>query len=225
MDIMGVTEAVVNHLKNSIITNKLAPGEKLNESDLASQLNISRAPIREAFRILESEHLIVWMPRRGVFVSEVSVEKLRELYSARKMIECHAIDILQAKGIRYLPSLKASLDRAADLAKPAEGDDQDEIVVYLKGLTEFHEKLVSATDNTWIIRFYNSIVISLARYQYYCMLVPDLTSNSYEMHEQIFSLLSRGAHAKAKQTLLAHIDYTVDFIEEYMKKPKKAMNL
>lgn len=223
MQVVGVTEAVVNYLTNSIITNRLAPGEKLNENDLASQLNISRAPIREAFRILQSDHLIVWMPRRGVFVSDVSVEKLKELYSARKMIECHAIDVLKAKGITKLPAMERSLAMAEEVSKPA-GDDQDEIVAYLRALTEFHEHLVTATGNGWVSSFYDSIVTSLARYQYYCLLVPGLPGNSHDMHVQIFDFLSEGAYEQAKQTLLAHIDYTVEFIEQHIQEPNKAVS-
>lgn len=80
MEVKSLTENVVEYLRNQIILGDLAPGRKLKENDLASRLDISRGPLREAFRMLENEHLVVSVPRRGTYVSEVSVGDLEELY-------------------------------------------------------------------------------------------------------------------------------------------------
>ena len=216
MEILSVTETVVQYLRERIVTNGLKSGQKLNEIELASELNISRAPLREAFCVLENEHLLVRLPRKGTYVTEVSVERLRELYSARKMIESHAIDVLKSEKIRDLPSVYASVTQASELSLPKR-DHQKEILNYLKGLTDFHVKLVDSTRNPWIVNFYDSIVTSLSRFQYFCIWIPGLTYKSQSSHEQIYELLTAGSYEKAKKVLMSHIDYTVEFIENHIK--------
>ena len=230
MEVLSVMESVVQYLREQIITNGLKSGQKLNEIELASELNISRAPLREAFCVLENEHLVVRLPRKGAYVTEVSVQRLREVYSARKMIESHVIDVLKSDKIRDLPSVYASVTQASELSLPRR-DHQEEILSYLKGLTDFHVKLVASTRNPWIIDFYDSIVTSLSRFQYFCIWIPGLTHESQSSHEQIYDLLTAGSYEKAKKLLVSHIDYTVEFIENYIKEnangnlPMKALGV
>jgi DNA-binding GntR family transcriptional regulator len=215
MEFLGLTESVIKYLRNNIITCTFEPGQKLNELGLASDLNISRAPLREAFCALENERLITRIPRKGTYVNEISIESLRELYSAREMIECYAIDLLKSRNVRDLPDLYASLTQASHLPLP-QRHDQNEIVNWLRGLTDFHVKLVASTRNHWLITFYDSIVANLARYQYFCIWVPGLTQRSQEMHEQIFNLLATGAYDRAKKILVSHIESTIEFIANYI---------
>lgn len=217
MEILGVTDTVAQYLRERIITNAFKSGQKLNEIELASQLNISRAPLREAFRVLENEHLLVRLPRKGTFVTEASVRSLRDLYSARKMIECYVIDVLKSGKIQHLPSVYASVTQASELSLPKR-DNRQEILNYLKGITDFHVKLVASTRNPWIVDFYDSIATNLARFQYFCIWIPGLTRDSQSSHEEIYRLLSAGSYDEAKELLVSHIDYTVGFIENYVEK-------
>ncbi len=61
-------EDIAELLANSILSNKFQPGQRLNESELARQLKVSRAPIREALQQLQEQGLIIQNPRRGMFV-------------------------------------------------------------------------------------------------------------------------------------------------------------
>lgn len=65
MEVFGVKESVVQYLRSNIITGELAAGQILNELELSSLLGISRPPLREAFRIVKNEHVIVSIPRKG----------------------------------------------------------------------------------------------------------------------------------------------------------------
>ena len=87
MEILSVTQSAFQYIKARILTGEFPPGEKLNESQLVELLGISRPPLREAFRLLENEHLVVNLPRRGTYVSDVSIDEFRELYQVREMIE------------------------------------------------------------------------------------------------------------------------------------------
>ena len=217
MEFIGLTGSVVKHLRNKIITCAFTPGQKLNEIELSSSLKISRAPLRESFCALESEYLINRIPRKGTYVTEISVNNLKEVYSVRSMIECHAIDILKTRNERELPEAYSSLINAWNLSAPL-NNDENEVADYLRGLTDFHAKLVASTHNPWLMAFYDSLVSTLARYQYFCLKVPGLPLRSQAMHKQILDSINKGAFDEAKEALASHIESTVEFISVYVSK-------
>ena len=92
---MGLTRSLVDDLRTLIIMGDFAPGSKINEIRLASDLGISRSPLREALRTLGNERLIMNIHRRGSFVTETSQKDLAEMFQIREMIECYAITLLK----------------------------------------------------------------------------------------------------------------------------------
>ena len=82
-----VRSKVFQHLRRQILVGKLYKGQRLIESDIANDLKVSRTPVREAFRKLETEGLVQYSPGRGVTVSQLSNENMLELYSIRGVLE------------------------------------------------------------------------------------------------------------------------------------------
>jgi DNA-binding GntR family transcriptional regulator len=87
-----VQGAVVDLVRDAIISGVLEPGERLTESIIAQQMNVSRAPLREALRQLEEEGLVVRQPNRGCSVVDLSEQDIREIFSLRCTLECMAIE-------------------------------------------------------------------------------------------------------------------------------------
>ncbi|XWX03924.1 GntR family transcriptional regulator [Aggregatilineales bacterium SYSU G02658] len=83
-------ERVVETLRDAILTGELKPGEALVETDLAAQLGISRAPLREALQQLSAEGLIETIAYHGSRVKELTRKDVEELYSLRTMYETFA---------------------------------------------------------------------------------------------------------------------------------------
>jgi len=212
MEIKSITESVVEYLRLQIITGELAAGQRINETELASYLNISRPPLREAFRILENEYLVVNIPRKATYISDISIEDLKEVYQAREMLECYAIDLLKAKNIRKLPNATASVKTASDLPIPSQ-DNREEVFTYLKAFVDFHIKLIESTGNHWVIHFYNSISSHLARYQFIYLYIPGSGRRSIEEHNQILDFIKTGNYEKAKKFMREHINYTFEFLK------------
>ena len=86
MKTLTVTQNITQYLWTRIISGEYKPGQKLIENNLASLLEVSTAPVREAFLILEKEQLVAKIPRKGCFVTEVSMEDCRQIFQARLMI-------------------------------------------------------------------------------------------------------------------------------------------
>jgi DNA-binding GntR family transcriptional regulator len=214
--IQGVTKSIVHHLRMNIIEGKLAPGQRLNEVELSSQLGISRPPLREAFRILENENLIINIPRKGCFVSELSKGDCRQIYKTRELIECGAVDCLKERNVRDLPEVAKALDLTEKQQAISSDDNKIGEVGSRNPFPYFHIKLVESTRNNWLIRFYNMIAPTLARYQFMCY-VPEILGRIQEEHKVMFDLITKGEYDSAKQLLKKHIDWYVEFIGQMMK--------
>ena len=216
MRTLTVTESIIEYLRCNIIAGKFAPGQKLNEITLTSELDVSSAPLREAFRILQNEHLIISLPRKGTYVTELSLEDLQGASQARRIVECSAIDLLKAKNIKELPRVVSSLEKASELPLPSY-DDEKAMVRYLRAFVDYHSKLVESSGNHWLVRFYKSIFSTLIRYQFICLYVPGQRKASKGEHQQILNLINEGHYEQAKQHLISHINSLVTILESRME--------
>jgi DNA-binding GntR family transcriptional regulator len=86
-------EAVLAELRRLLVTGDLAPGTPVRQEALAERLGVSRVPLREALKVLEGEGQVVYLPRRGYVVAELSVDDLVEVYRMRELLEAEAIRV------------------------------------------------------------------------------------------------------------------------------------
>lgn len=86
-------EAVLARLRQAIVTGELTPGEQVRQEALAQRFGVSRVPLREALKILQGEGSVVYLPRRGYFVAELSLADLLEVYRIRELLEAEAIRV------------------------------------------------------------------------------------------------------------------------------------
>jgi DNA-binding GntR family transcriptional regulator len=109
-------EAVTEALRIAIHQGDLKPGQRLSQADLAEQLGVSRIPLRDALRRLEAEALVRMDGRRGTWVSDLSIEAVREIYEIRIMLEerCtrHAVKNMSDDDMARLLVLFDEMDRA-----------------------------------------------------------------------------------------------------------------
>ena len=89
-----LVDTVVEQLRESILSGRFAPGERLVEAELARELAISRGPIREALALLEKDGIVVNVPRRGKFLPAFDARTIDEIYSLRQVLEPYAVQLL-----------------------------------------------------------------------------------------------------------------------------------
>ena len=85
------SEQIIVYIKNAILTGKLHPGDKVNEVVVASELSISRAPVREALQMLAKEGLITSIPQRGKFITALTAKQIRDSYFTGGVLEGAAV--------------------------------------------------------------------------------------------------------------------------------------
>lgn len=213
MEGVNLTSTVVETLREKIIIGELKAGHKLNEIDISMDLGVSRPPLREAFRILEKDNMAVSVPRKGTYVSELSLKDFTEVSQTREMIECYSMDLLKASNVRDLPKAEQALREAAALQSRSDGMDEAALIWKIKVMHEFHISLVEATGNSMLSRIYDSIGYTLARYQYIYFHIEDAARHSLEDHNKVLALVRDGNFDQAKEELRKHIHYTVDLVK------------
>lgn len=105
---VSIREQTLDALRDAILSGELKPGEALTEMDLSRQLGVSRAPIREALRILNSEGLVETIPYHGTTVRRLTRADIEEVYSMRILLETYALErALQRDDAAALARLRA----------------------------------------------------------------------------------------------------------------------
>ncbi len=219
----NLTTSILEHLRGEIITYQLKGGQKLNEIQLSSELKVSRPPLREAFQILEQEHLLVSVPRKGRFVVEVSEENYQKIYEARKMIECYVIDLLKAKNVRRLPQVEMAIAKV--LIKPIPSDDPYEKLRYIEAIDDFHINLVNSVENGFLSHFYGTIRFNIYRYHYWLRMLcsplsvlPQTAKTLIQEHQRVLDFIQEGEYEKANDCLCSHMDSAWRLMKENFQK-------
>jgi len=86
----SLPEQVASRLSHAILTGEYLPGARLPEPEIAARFGVSRGPVREAFHLLAREGLVQFRPRRGVVVTELTLEQTHEIYEVRAILVAHA---------------------------------------------------------------------------------------------------------------------------------------
>ena len=208
MEILSVTESALRSLRKRIITGELKPGQKLNECSLSEELGISRPPLRETFRILGKDCLVVTIPRKGTHVAELSMRDFEDICQVREMVECFTIDLIKASGIRNLPKVTAAINRGLTLSLPLNSADPGELLNGIKHLLDFHNSLVESSGNSRMVYIYHSMSYNLARYQFIYFQIEGAAQHSLDDHKKILQLIRNSNYDQAREELRKHIKYT-----------------
>lgn len=143
-------DGVYHVLRDAILNGDFQPGSPLREAHIASDMGISRAPLREAFTRLEEEGLLVKVPFRGAFVTEVSAETVAEIASVRFLVEPYAAE-LSAETLRG-PE-KARLNQAIKALNTAAR--KKNIPGSIDAHLQFHRLFYEFSDHTILLNLWN----------------------------------------------------------------------
>jgi DNA-binding GntR family transcriptional regulator len=225
MEVPGLTKSLITHLRGKIIRGELAPGERINEAQLAYDLGISRSPLREALRVLERERLIASVPRKGSLVTDVSPEDLDEIYQMREMIECYALDVLERQKITDLPQVASCVANPRILTVPTELDSAEDKMAYIEALAEFHLKLVESSGNRRLFEFCQTIHSNINRYVFLNGFLQGAIAHRVEDHDRALELIKKGQYKKARQIIRSHIRFSCEQLKAKMENQRASGHL
>ncbi|MGI3781579.1 MAG: GntR family transcriptional regulator [Janthinobacterium lividum] len=190
LDPAGRSERVADHVRHSILEGTYALGTRLSEPRICRELQVSRNTLREAFRVLAEERLVVHQLNRGVFVRVPTTQDVSELYDARRLVECAAV-AAHPGGPVGLERVVETLERA-DVTAAAE----DWVGVGTADI-DFHREL-TALASTRIVALMQSIWDEM-RLAFHVVARPDAFHGSYlhRNHEILDALVERGGPVAA----------------------------
>jgi DNA-binding GntR family transcriptional regulator len=137
-----LVDTVVEKLRESILSGRFAPGERLVEAELARELAISRGPIREALALLEKDGIVVNVPRRGKFLPAFDARTIDELYSLRRVLEPYAAQLLIAS---LTDDKRDAL--LESLARITEAADAGDVPALAERDIDFHNRIYELADH------------------------------------------------------------------------------
>lgn len=147
-------QLIADHLREQIVQGSIGPGQQINEYFLASQLNMSRSPVREAVQRLCQEGILVYRRNHGVFVSHIERHDLREIYKVRESVESAAAGrLLDGRPRQIKDTCDVLQEIVSEMAVQATSHQPTMARLEL----QFHSALVAGAGNSRFIRIYRTL--------------------------------------------------------------------
>jgi len=196
----SLSSIIYRQLEEMILAGKIKSGERINESQLATALQVSRAPIREACRQLEKHGMVEVFANRGTFVRSIEAEEVEELYDIRAALEALAGE---RAAERMAP--KARKELQASFAAMEEFANRGSVVDYYEANAEFHLEIIQASGSKSLSSIYESICKQVSLYRKTSLSLPGRLNISLLQHQEILAALLSGDGNKAGTLLRHHV--------------------
>ncbi len=219
----SITEKVANWLRISIIKGDLVSGTKLTEQKVSKMLNVSTTPVREAFRTLEAENLLIHNPYSGVCVAEITPKYLVDICEMRKMLDIGSADIIM-KNVT-----QEDIDRLNSIIEELKSFDSngicmenvDESERFIKTEAQFHIAVSHITHN---MELENTMKILLKKAHIFRLMLVSTFSKTNHMELTIEELI-RIVDAIKNKDKKEFIDGVTEHYERSESKNKDLINL
>ena len=196
----SLTSVVQHEIERMILDGEFEPHSRVKEKVLASQLGVSRGPVREACRALATVGLLDITPSRGYSVRSLNEEDVAEVYEARAGLCGYAgmllIDRLKTKDLIQLKSLVDKMDKLA-----MDGD----VDRYYRLNLEFHHTLISMTGNSRLVQIHEGLVQQLHLARVWALSQAGALMASNSEHREIVEVLPLGNAQQAYNAMMNHV--------------------
>jgi DNA-binding GntR family transcriptional regulator len=193
-------EAAAERLRTLIIEGELAPGSKLNERELSERLGVSRTPLREAFRMLAADGLLVQLPNRGAQVVAMSRDDVRDAFEVMAALEGLAGELAAARitdaEVEGLRALQAEMD-AAHAAS--------DLPAYYRVNREIHDRLNAIAANPVLANTYRALNARLHALRFRSNLNQMKWDAAVAEHRSMIAALAARDGAALRDLLIRHL--------------------
>ena len=201
-------------LTDAIVSGRLKPGERVAESVIARDLGVSRAPVREAGRLLESAGLLVSRANRGFFVRTIDSEDLDSLYELRLCIEREAAARVVREG--RVPGI---LDRLRAQIEDMVGSSEDHQIILQIGVDlQFHRLIVESSGNRRFLQVFDKLASEIQACTALIERVFDEPGLVARNHYLIIDALASGDEDQARAAMEYHIGVARDAVVGHFRK-------
>jgi len=217
----SLSSKVVEFLKEEIFSKNYKPGDRILESKIAGDFNISRAPVREAIKELESQGLVINIPRKGSFVVEFTRDEIKELYDIRILLESRIIKLLINDSIlndEDYNRLELIVDKMVKISKEKGINRKEKIIEMNKQDVAFHNYLWEKSCSKYIVKILSSLHNQLKLVMIIDLKMEDNLVESAKQHYDIIKFLKKKDIVNTKKAIINHIiSYNEDLMGDLIK--------
>lgn len=204
-----VGDQVLDHIRDAILSGRLAAGTRIDQNALSAELGVSIIPVRESLRQLEAEGLIEKRPYRGAFVAALSMTELVDIYITRESLEelaaRLAVPRLTTESLTALGQLLSEMESATSAGDRAALFD-------LNGT--FHFTLYAASGNAILCQIIEGLWDRSSVYRRRFTFMPERAQQALEEHRRILDACRRGDVEAAGREVRANVNHTTRAISE-----------
>lgn len=204
---------VADNVRDQIITGRLASGAALSEVALAAEFGVSRTPVREALKQLQTEGLVEIRPRVGTFVTTPSRAEIIELFQVKEVLEGAAARFLAVRG--EVPELQAL---RVNIARSDEALAANDVATYTDLVAEFHALIVQGAGNSKLVQHYTTLMNQLAytRLVRTSLMLPGRFAESENEHRLILDIIETRDAAGSERLMRQHVQHSQDALLEVL---------
>lgn len=203
-----LADGIAEDIKNAIIKGEMKPGERIIESQIAKEMDVSRSPLREAIQKLMKKNLLTIIPYKGIYVNILGKKEIEDIYNLRVILEAYAIEkIIEKKDKKILQILSKKVKNLKDAVK------KGQIECLAQKDMEFHHTICLFANNKKLIEIWEGfaeqieILINLEE-KYNKRLEITLRE-----HEELLSLIEQGKIVESQKKIRSHILDSLEFLK------------
>lgn len=200
-----LTQQVCSFLKSKILNGELVAGNRIWAGDLAAELGVSIAPVKEALLILSGEGLINNIPRRGSVVRSFSLDEMHELYDVRRLIEIEALDIMFGKDLvtdAFVRDLHQINEKIRGLCRGSEFTDRN---AAFELDWDFHQRFVQNCRHSLLTELYSRLNTQAQIIRYTSWNIGPRGEKTYSEHAAIVQTLKDRDPARGRTAIGNHL--------------------
>jgi DNA-binding GntR family transcriptional regulator len=202
-------EEAYRHVQQALRLGRYRPGERLIPEDIAAEIGMSRMPVREAFRRLAAEGLVVLRPNRGCIVAGLTLDELYEAFEMRSVLEGLAVRLAMPRiDEEVLDELERLLDRMERAGRTGSSD-------WVMRHQEFHGRIYALSERPKLIRQISALHVVIEPYMRIWFDYVDKPLSAREEHAALISALRSGDARHAEQVIQDHILGTAPVLADF----------
>ena len=217
----SISDQIYEYLKARILYCEIEPGERLAQEKMAEQLEISRMPVREAFRRLEHDGLVERLPQGGVRVTPITIEAIRHVFGVREALEAYAVKLacnrISEGAIAELENIKS---QAHEVLNQDTLDQSEKLKMFFDLNTAFHETIYEATGNPYLIKILSQLRNLVLRMRAIGLREDSTWIQVWEEHGQLIDSLKRNDKGAARRCIKGHIANAASYVTAVVRMPE-----
>lgn len=197
----SLTDEIADVIRDRILKGEYRIGEKIKENQIATELRVSRTPIREAFKLLENEGLIDYIPNRGCFAKGFTKQDIEDIYAVRKALEVLTVEWAVS---RITPEELDKLKDQCDLMEFYTTRKDTKKVLQIN--SSFHDIIYNATGSRFmaqVLRSYKDYIEQTRKAIFY---EQGYLKQILKEHIAVLDAIKSGDAEAAKKAMADHLD-------------------